>query len=120
MRLNTFLEWADQCERHVAHNIHFDARLIKASCMKCGMAIESFDAILDKTKRIDTMSKSMKFVGATRLNQNNKPVLKFPTLQELYVKLFGKQFDNSHTSDCDVLACMESYDELIKRGILII
>jgi DNA polymerase-3 subunit alpha len=68
---------------------------------------------LDKSKRIDLMYKTIKFVGARKKNGSGK----FPTLIELYWKLFEKSFP-AHDAGEDVKATKRCYDELVKMGMI--
>lgn len=101
-----------------AHNIYFDTSIIKASTLKY-MGKSFYDNVsepaLGKEKRIDTMMKTIKFVGA--LKANGTPG-KFPKLEELYDKLFpGETFD-AHDALEDVGALKRCLPELVKLGII--
>lgn len=88
-----FLADADAAPLVCAHNICFDRSMLKANVLRyCGR--EYYDAhvedALHKGKRIDTMMKTVKFVGA--LYSNGRPG-KYPESEELYSKLFpGETF----------------------------
>jgi DNA polymerase-3 subunit alpha len=101
-----------------AHNIYFDSSMIKANTLKyMGRPYynELAEESLGKEKRIDTMMKTIKFVGALR--ENGTPG-KFPKLEELYDKLFpGEKFD-AHDSLEDVLALKRCLPELVNLGII--
>lgn len=111
-----------RAERIVGHNIYFDTSMIKANIKRYAVqylphpenfvekAIEAFH----KTKRIDTMMKTISFCNIPQKNGKGK---KFPTLQELYFKLFGETFE-AHNSREDVQATEKCYNELVKRGVL--
>ncbi len=43
---------------------------------------------------------------------------KWPTLTELYTKLFGKAFDAAHNASADVEATTRAFLELIRLGII--
>lgn len=43
---------------------------------------------------------------------------KWPKLEELYRKLFGRMFDDAHDALADVSATKECYFELRRRGVL--
>ncbi len=104
-----------EVDRIVGHNLYFDTSIIKANIMR--YAPESFataNEALDKSKRVCTMMKTIKFVGAKFKNTNR---YKFPKLTELYYKLFGETF-NAHNSKDDVLATQRCYVELIMLGII--
>lgn len=110
-----FIHDCNEVEKIVGHNIYFDTSIIKANVMR--YAPESFETAneaLDKSKRICTMMKTIKFVGAKFKNSNR---YQFPKLTELYDKLFGETF-NAHNSKDDVLATQRCYIELIRLGVI--
>jgi hypothetical protein len=101
-----------------AHNIYFDTSMLKANILRyCGK--EYYDAkaedALHKGKRIDTMMKTIKFVGA--LYQNGKPG-KFPKLEELFAKLFPGETFPAHDALQDVKALRRCVPELVELGII--
>ena len=92
--------------------------MIKANIMRvCGK--EYYDAkaedALHKGKRIDTMMKTIKFVGA--LYSNGKPG-KFPRLEELFAKLFDGETFPAHNALEDVRALRRCLPELVNLGII--
>ena len=101
-----------------AHNIYFDTSMVKANILRvCGK--EYYDAkaedALHKGKRIDTMMKTIKFVGA--LYSNGKPG-KFPRLEELFAKLFEGETFPAHNALEDVRALRRCVPELVELGII--
>lgn len=111
--LSFFLEDAADSEIVVGHGLYFDTSIIKANILKAGLpeGVEKpfFDAateILHKYKRIDTMRSTAKMMG------------KWPTLQELHMKIFNKEFD-AHTAGSDVDAVAKCYEWLVKEGIVL-
>ena len=81
-----FLNDAEKCPLICAHNIYFDTSIIKAAIMAlCPELSERAESALFKGKRIDTMYKTIKFVGAKY--PNGRPG-KYPKLEELFAKLF--------------------------------
>lgn len=101
-----------------AHNLYFDSSMIKANTLKyLGRQYynELAEESLSKEKRIDTMMKTIKFVGALRANGTPR---KFPKLEELYDKLFpGEKFD-AHDALEDVNALKRCLPELVKLGVI--
>ena len=92
--------------------------MLKANILRyCGK--EYYDAkaedALHKGKRIDTMMKTIKFVGA--LYQNGKPG-KFPKLEELFAKLFPGETFPAHDALQDVKALRRCVPELVELGII--
>lgn len=120
--LTYFIRTAEKYDTIIGHNIHFDTSVVKANALmliNSGMwgraAIEIFNKALDKSKRIDTMGKTIKFCG---LKQKCGKKAKFPSLVELHTKLFGKGFDGAHDAGNDVMATKRCYDELVKREVI--
>lgn len=114
-------EFLDDCKKArllVGHNIYFDTSIVKAMILRI-MGREYYDAkaedALFKGKRIDTMMKTIKFVGA--LYQNGRPG-KFPKLEELFAKLFPGETFPAHDALQDVKALRRCVPELVKLGII--
>lgn len=101
-----------------AHNIYFDTSIIKANIMRY-LGKEYYDSKVEsalfKGKRIDTMWKTMKFVGATFPNSSRT---KLPTLEELYARCFdGKKF-GAHDAGEDVKALAECLPIIVELGFV--
>jgi len=112
--LNIFLSHAEHSENIIGHNIYFDTSIIKANGLKIGIDLEYMNTVMDKSKRICTMVKSNKFMGLKQAD-SNRP--KYPTLLELYSRLFGEEFP-AHNAKADVEATIKCYDELVRIGII--
>lgn len=120
-----FIYAAMQAEKIVAHNIYFDTSMIKANIKRYFAECPAFpseeyiieDSIkaLHKDKRIDTMMKTISFCNLPMKNGKGK---KYPTLEELYFKLFGVGFEGAHNAKNDVLALEKVYKKLIDLGVL--
>ena len=103
--LNDFIDDATGADLVVAHNLSFDSKMIEVSLYRLGRQLD-----YNKFKRIPShcsMMSNIKFCGL-----RNKYGLKFPKLQELYVKLFGEEFENAHNSLADTKACLKCYLKL--------
>lgn len=101
----------------IGHNIYFDSSIIKANILRLGMPNYYNDLVepaMDKSKRICTMMKTIKFVDAKFENGRGG---KFPRLEELYDKLFSETFP-AHNAHEDVKATLRCVEELLKIGIL--
>ncbi len=111
-----FISDCTKAEKIIAHNIYFDTSIIKANILRA--MPDSFalmaDSALDKSKRICTMMKTIKFIGAKQKDSNR---LKFPTLLELYDKLFEEKFP-AHDAGEDVKATKRCFDELVKLRVI--
>ena len=116
--VNEFLADANAAPLVCAHNIYFDSSMLKANVLRyCGR--EYYDAhvedALHKGKRIDTMMKTIKFVGA--LYSNGRPG-KYPKLEELYSKLFPGETFPAHDALEDIRALRSCVPELVNLGII--
>lgn len=113
-----FLEDALNAPLICAHNIYFDTSMIKAGVLRefgdSEDIINLLEEPLNKGKRIDTMMKTIKFVGAKYAN--GKPG-KYPKLEELYFKLFGETFP-AHDAMEDVRALKRCLPLLIEKQII--
>lgn len=101
----------------IGHNIYFDSSIIKANILRLGMPNYYNDLVepaMDKSKRICTMMKTIKFVDAKFENGRGG---KFPRLEELYEKLFDDSFP-AHNAHEDVKATLRCVEELLKIGII--
>jgi len=114
----TFLLECQECDKLIGHKIFFDTSVIKANIRRefenDDTINEQSDLALNKSKRIDTMSKTIKFIGA---KQEGKNTPKFPSLVELHYKLFGEGF-NAHNALDDVKATKRCYEELVRLNII--
>lgn len=110
--INKFIVDSFECDIVVGHNIYYDTSIIKANVLKevhaGNLTQEHFDVIVDrlhKDKRIDTMRRTIKMMG------------KWPTLQELHMKIFNRGFD-AHNAKNDVEALARCYEWLARKGII--
>lgn len=116
--VDEFLADANAAPLVCAHNIYFDSSMLKANVLRyCGR--EYYDAhvedALHKGKRIDTMMKTIKFVGA--LYADGRPG-KYPKLEELYNKCFPGETFPAHDALEDVKACKRCIPVLVENGII--
>lgn len=110
-----FLNDAEKYPLICAHNIYFDTSIIKAAIMAlCPELSERAESALFKGKRIDTMRKTNKFVGARKENGSGK----FPTLEELFAKLFDGATFPAHNALEDVRALRKCLPPLVEMGIV--
>lgn len=83
----------------VAHNYEFDWKMIQVECMRNDIEIPDIPA-----ERYCIMKESTAFCKIP--SQYKKDEYKWPTLFELYVKLFNELPDNLHNSLYDVYATL--------------
>ena len=101
-----------------AHNIYFDTSMLKANILRyCGKEYydDKAENALHKGKRVDTIMKTIRFVGACY--SNGKPG-KFPKLEELYAKLFPGETFPAHDALQDIRALRRCVPELVELGII--
>lgn len=94
----------------VAHNIDFDSRVVSAEYFRMGVRASP----LDGKPHQCTMRTSTQFC---RLPGGPRG-FKWPTLQELHLRLFGSEFGEAHNAAADVRACAKCYFELRRRGVI--
>lgn len=110
-----FLDDAEKCPLICAHNVYFDTSIIKAAIMAlCPELAERAESALFKGKRIDTMRKTIKFVGARKENGSGK----FPTLEELFARMFDGATFPAHNALEDVRALCKCLPPLVEMGII--
>lgn len=114
--IDLFLADCFFAEKIVGHNMFFDTSIIKANLLRAGdqELYQISEEVLDKSKRIDTMWKSIKLC-ALKQEGSNRP--KFPTLEDLYWKLFEEHFP-AHDAVEDVLATKRCFEELVALEII--
>lgn len=109
-----------RCDIVVAHNLDFDSRIIqietKRNFNRFSLDIGSymewmFDEMYCKMSDIDlkcTMKLGVDLCNIEKTNSRGN-YKKYPTLCELYTKLFNKTPNNLHNSMMDVLVCLRCY-----------
>lgn len=116
--VNLFIQDCHDAGLICAHNIHFDTSIIKANILReLGWAYydaNDVESALYKGKRIDTMTKSMKWVDARA--QNGR--LKFPNLSELYSRCFPGMTFPAHDAMEDVKAVARCLPVLVENGLV--
>lgn len=110
-----FINDCRSADKLVGFNVYFDTSTIKANILRSIGEDwkKGVNSALDKSKRIDLMRKTMKFVGMRKPNGS----FKFPSLSDLYEKLFNEGF-NAHSSKDDVMATEMCYLKCIELGII--
>ena len=97
----------------VGHNIDFDLHIVGAELYRLGM---DYSILMDKPS-ICTMKSSTDFCAIPNRNSYYGGY-KWPSLQELYRKLFGRDFFGAHDALADITATKECFFELSRRGII--
>jgi DNA polymerase-3 subunit alpha len=108
--LQNFIDVVNQTNYLCGHNIEFDINIIGSELLRCG-----FENILSSKKYIDTKNDETTQFCALPGGRGGK--FKWPTLTELYSKLFNDTFEEAHNAAFDVLATGKVFFEIIKRKI---
>ena len=108
--LQEFVEVVNQTQYLCGHNIEFDINIIGAELLRCGLP-----EILTSKLYIDTKNDETTAYCAIPGGRGGK--FKWPTLTELYTKLFNESFAEAHNAAFDVTATAKAFFEIIKRGI---
>lgn len=107
--LKEFEESLYESSRQIAHNIHFDRKIIQANFHRYVQG-----GLLMFKNPVCSMQAGRAVCDARDKNGRRKA----PRLEELYLSLTGKEIVNKHRAKGDVDALYECYVELLKRNIL--
>lgn len=105
--LTRFIDAKMRADVLVAHNLNFDHRIVWAEIIRSGREPRS------GMHKICTMMSSTKHCN---IIVNGR--VKWPKLEELHQFLFNKNFDGAHDALADVIACKNSFFELLKRDVV--
>lgn len=108
--LNEFIDAVKHTKYLCGHNIEFDINIIGSELLRCG-----FENVLQGMSFIDTKNDETTEFCAIPGGRGGK--FKWPTLTELYSKLFNDTFEEAHNAAFDVLATGKVFFEIIKRKI---
>jgi DNA polymerase-3 subunit epsilon len=92
----------------VAHNVSFDEKILGAEFLRAG-----YRNLVESKKRRCTMQEATNYC---RLPGTYG--FKWPTLAELYMKLFNESLEGAHRALVDVRACARCYFELRRLKIM--
>jgi DNA polymerase III epsilon subunit-like protein len=125
--LESFYDAYNRSDIAVAHNIEFDGRMIELETKRhfqlqllldsSNLSIFADQIYNDKVrakyrmtdiKSVCTMKTSVDLCNIEKINSRG-PYIKFPSLCELYEKLFNESPKNLHNSMVDVLVCLRCY-----------
>ena len=95
----------------IGHNIAFDINVV--SCEFFRNNYPNF--VLQKTV-LDTKDESINYCAFKGRGRGKK--FKWPTLTELYYKLFGTNFPQAHNAAADVEATVHCFVELLRLGVI--
>lgn len=110
--LSEFMNDLANADEIIGHNVDFDFHIVGCELYRTGGA---YDELMNRPY-ICTMQASTDFCAIP----SNSPYggYKWPKLEELYRKLFGRMFDNAHDALADVVATKECFFALKQRGIV--
>ena len=108
--LKQFGEVVNQTTYLCGHNIEFDINIIGSEFLRCGLP-----NYVQGKGVIDTKNDETTEYCAIPGGRGGK--FKWPTLTELYSKLFSEGFSEAHNAAFDVQATSRAFFEIIKRGI---
>jgi len=111
--LQEFLNDLKQASYIVCHNTDFDQRIVSAELYREKM---DYKELMNKSS-FCTMKSSTDFCAIPNPNTYYGGY-KWPSLQELYRKLFNRSFEDAHDALADITATKECYFELKRRGII--
>lgn len=123
--LESFYDAYSRSDIAVAHNIEFDGRMIELETKRnekllldsSNQSIFADQIYKDNVrakyrmtdiKSVCTMKTSVDLCNIEKINSRG-PYIKFPSLCELYEKLFNESPKNLHNSMVDVLVCLRCY-----------
>jgi len=106
--LEEFIEALGKADVLIAHNMQFDGKVVGAELLRMG-----YPNYIERKKQKCTMRETKNYCKL-----QGRFGYKFPTLQELYVKLFGQTFSGEHSALVDVRACSKCYFELKRTGVV--
>lgn len=102
--LREFLTDCAQVDMLVGHNINFDYNMVKAEIMRNQAAYTAEDSKMLANKRMYcTARETYGYCSIPAINWKGEKYFKYPTLKELYEKLFNETPQNLHNSLNDVL-----------------
>lgn len=111
--LSKFMADVESASLLVGHNVDFDMHIMGCELYRMGM---NYQALIEKPS-VCTMVRSTNFCAIPSTSRYYSGY-KFPSLTELYTKLFGYAFSGAHDALSDITATKDCYFELLRRGII--
>lgn len=108
--LEEFLVLNRNADKFVGHNINFDVNVIGAEIYRADL-----NGKFIFLKQICTMKTSTNYCCL----DGGKYGYKYPTLGELYYKIFGRELRNTHDALVDIYATAKCFWELKRMGVII-
>ena len=108
MVLEKFVQDIKDVKFLVAHNMDFDTKIVEAEFLRTNIL-----------SNISEISKICTMKRATSFCKIEGPYgFKWPTLAELYLKLFKEDFKDAHDASVDISACAKCFFQLKKLKII--
>ena len=106
--LAPFAEAASGASVLVAHNFSYDAGVVGAEFHRLRLANP-----IPARKHVCTMDESTRYCAIP-----GPRGFKWPNLEQLHRKLFGKGLGEAHNAEADVESCAKCFFELIRLGVV--
>ncbi|MCK4822288.1 3'-5' exonuclease [bacterium] len=106
--LHFFKTKLDDATHIIGHNLSYDRKIIRGELIRCGIEYDSSEKV-----KICTMHSATKYCKL-----EGKRGYKWPKLQELHTKLFGKEFEGAHDAMADIRATAKCFWELKRLGVI--
>ncbi len=103
-----FSDYINKATNLIAHNMQFDEKIIGAEFIRKKIKNKLF-----LKNRICTMISSVDYCGI-----KGKHGLKWPSLSELHIKLFNKDFEDAHDAFADISATADCFWKLKNLKII--
>lgn len=112
-----FIQDIEQSTYLVSHNMDFDHKVLGAEMIRYGRRAERRPLRIC-TKEAGTEFCKIPFANSRERRPWVKQNWKWPKLEELYVKLFGHDFENKHQAGGDVTALKECFFEMVRLDVI--
>lgn len=107
--IDKFLGVLQNATAIAGHNISFDQHIVEAEILRCGRP-----NIFKNIPAYCTMKLSANYCNI--LNSNRE--VKWPSLQELFFKLYREKFEDAHNAMADINATYKCFFTLVKLGVI--
>lgn len=107
-----------QADFLVSHNLEFDYNVLGAEMLRAKIIGKRCTKIC--TKEASTQYCAIPFDGQRAYMSKVSGRYKWPKLEELHLKLFGRDFEDKHSAGGDVAALKNCFFELVARGVIVL
>lgn len=109
--LEMFESFLARADLLVAHNFPFDKEMVQLEHTH----LTVMSSLFGKKASCCTMANATEICKIP--HPSGRAGYKWPKLQEIYVNLFGREFNNAHNAMADVVACKEVFFEIRRREL---